>query len=76
MRIVRRRDVVISAANMGGDSDTIAAIAGGLEVGCSQLPKRWVDMIVCAEELEELAVQLADVRSSFDSGFVLGSNQG
>ncbi|WP_244956392.1 ADP-ribosylglycohydrolase family protein [Geobacillus subterraneus] len=61
-------DVVISAANMGGDSDTIAAIAGGLkglEVGYSQLPKRFVETIVCAGELEELAVQLAGVRNSF-----------
>ena len=59
-------DVVISAANMGEDSDTIAAIAGGLkglEVGYRQLPSRFTEKIVCADELEVLAIQLANVRS-------------
>ncbi len=68
-------DVVIAAANMGGDSDTIAAIAGGLkglEVGYSQLPKRFVEAIVCADELEELAVQLMKVRHLFGSGAARG----
>ena len=58
-------DVVISAVNMGGDSDTIAAIAGGLkglEVGYHQLPSRFTEKIVCADELEELAVQLVNIR--------------
>lgn len=70
-------DVVISAANMGGDSDTIAAIAGGLkglEIGYSQLPKRFVEAIVCADELEKLALQLADVRRSFSSSGADGAN--
>ncbi|MED4271921.1 ADP-ribosylglycohydrolase family protein [Geobacillus stearothermophilus] len=58
-------DVVISAVNMGGDSDTIAAIAGGLkglEVGYHQLPSRFTEKIVYADELEELAVQLVNIR--------------
>ncbi|OQP08524.1 ADP-ribosyl-[dinitrogen reductase] hydrolase [Geobacillus sp. 47C-IIb] len=58
-------DIVISAVNMGGDSDTIAAIAGGLkglEVGYHQLPSRFIEKIVCADELEELAVQLVNIR--------------
>lgn len=59
-------DVFISAANMGEDSDAIAAIAGGLkglEVGYRQLPSRFTEKIVCADELEVLAIQLANVRS-------------
>ena len=70
-------DDVISAANMGGDSDTIAAIAGGLkglEIGYSQLPKRFVEAIGCADELEKLALQLADVRRSFSSSGADGAN--
>jgi ADP-ribosyl-[dinitrogen reductase] hydrolase len=58
-------DVVIGAANMGGDSDTIAAIAGGLkgiEVGYSHLPARFIEKILCADLLEELSHQLVEVR--------------
>lgn len=58
-------DVVISATNMGEDSDTIAAIAGGLkglEVGYHQLPSRFTEKILCADELEKLAVQLVNIR--------------
>lgn len=59
-------DVVIEATNMGGDSDTIAAIAGGLkgiEVGHSELPIRFTRKILCSEELEDLAEKLVNIRS-------------
>lgn len=39
-------DAIITATNMGGDSDTIAAITGGLagaKYGLSNIPKKWVD---------------------------------
>ncbi|MGJ8539712.1 ADP-ribosylglycohydrolase family protein [Heyndrickxia coagulans] len=42
-------EVVTGAANMGNDSDTIAAIAGGLkgiEIGFRQIPYRFTDKIV------------------------------
>jgi ADP-ribosyl-[dinitrogen reductase] hydrolase len=58
-------EVVIEATNMGGDSDTIAAIAGGLkgiEVGYSHLPARFIEKILCADLLEELSHQLVEVR--------------
>lgn len=59
-------DVVISATNMGEDSDTVAAIAGGLkglEAGYEQLPRRFVEKIRCGGELENLATQLMHVRN-------------
>ncbi|MGG6433247.1 ADP-ribosylglycohydrolase family protein [Anoxybacillus sp. D401a] len=58
-------DDVISATNMGEDSDTIAAIAGGLkglEIGYHQLPSRFTEKILCADELEKLVVQLVNIR--------------
>ncbi|WP_053360880.1 ADP-ribosylglycohydrolase family protein [Bacillus sp. FJAT-27251] len=51
-------DVVIGAANEGGDSDTIAAIAGGLaglECGFDQLPGEYVQDLLGKEELLEIA---------------------
>lgn len=48
-------EVVVGAANKGHDSDTVAAIAGGLkglEVGCSNLPVRYKAALLCRKELE------------------------
>lgn len=49
------------AANLGGDSDTIGAIAGGLaglDCGFHALPERYVESILVRKELDELAVGL------------------
>lgn len=58
-------DVVIEATNMGGDSDTIAAIAGGLkgiEVGYSNLPSRFTSKILCADTLKDISTKLLNIR--------------
>jgi ADP-ribosyl-[dinitrogen reductase] hydrolase len=58
-------DVVIGAVNMGGDSDTIAAIAGGLkgvEVGYSNLPYKQIDRLLNRRSLEELAEVICEIR--------------
>nr|WP_040712520.1 ADP-ribosylglycohydrolase family protein [Paenibacillus curdlanolyticus] len=48
-------DVVQRAANLGGDSDTIGAIAGGLagmHCGYGQIPKAYADKILIRERLD------------------------
>lgn len=58
-------EVIIGATNMGGDSDTIAAIAGGLkglEVGYEKLPNHYKDKLLDKAKLNELAHQLHEIR--------------
>ena len=59
------RDVVVEATNLGGDSDTIAAIAGGLkgiEVGASNLPREYVKKLKQKDELIDLSNMLFATR--------------
>ncbi|MEH7273684.1 ADP-ribosylglycohydrolase family protein [Neobacillus vireti] len=56
-------DIMIGAVNMGNDSDTIAAIAGGLkglEVGYGRIPYK--DFLLNHKYLEELAEVLFEIR--------------
>ncbi|RUL49870.1 ADP-ribosylglycohydrolase family protein [Lysinibacillus antri] len=58
-------EVVVGATNVGNDSDTVAAIAGGLkgvEVGYEKLPTRYKDILLNRSELEELAEKLQGIR--------------
>ncbi|MGE6487426.1 ADP-ribosylglycohydrolase family protein [Paenisporosarcina sp. NPDC076898] len=58
-------EVVIEAANKGNDSDTIAAIAGGLkglDVGFSQLPKKYTLNLLCERSLDSFAYILFLIR--------------
>lgn len=53
-------DAIVEAANLGGDADTIAAIAGGLAgaiYGYNQLPNRWIQELdpETKKELDRLA---------------------
>ena len=51
------RNCILKAVNLGGDTDTIAAIAGGLAglyYGFDDIPKDWVDSIMRKEWIEEL----------------------
>lgn len=53
----RYRDVVLNAINLGGDTDTIAAIAGGIAgiyYGLDDIPAEWIQSIVKKEELYQL----------------------
>lgn len=50
------RDCVIKAVNLGRDTDTIAAIAGGLAgilYGYDAIPKEWIDSLQQKEMIEE-----------------------
>lgn len=59
------RDAVQRAANLGGDADTIGAIAGGLAgvaCGYAQLPAAYAGKILIREQLDGLAEQLYRLR--------------
>lgn len=51
------KDCVLKAVNLGGDTDTIAAIAGGLAgalYGYDAIPSEWLDTLIKREYIEEL----------------------
>ena len=54
------KECVLKAVNLGGDTDTIAAVAGGLAgimygVGGEKgIPKKWINRIVKHNEIKEL----------------------
>lgn len=54
------RDCVLMAVNLGGDTDTIAAIAGGLAGilygigGNNGIPEEWIDQIAKKKEIKDL----------------------
>ena len=51
------KDCVLKAVNLGDDTDTIAAIAGGLAgalYGYENIPKEWRDTLIKREYIEEL----------------------
>lgn len=48
-------DVVLAAVNLGGDTDTIAAIAGGMAgsfYGVESIPDRWIQILAQKEQLK------------------------
>lgn len=58
-------EVVVGATNMGGDSDTIAAIAGGLkgiEVGFSKIPEKFSRRLILWNSLRDYAEILYEIR--------------
>ena len=55
------RDAVLTAVNLGGDTDTIGAVAGGLAgiyYGYSAIPESWVKKIARIDEIIELSERL------------------
>lgn len=57
-------DVVIGAANEGDDSDTVAAIAGGLaglDCGYGRLPKEFYEVLLVKDELTYISNQLEQI---------------
>lgn len=55
---------IVNAVNMGGDTDTIGAIAGavvGARFGAHQLPDRWLDELEQVNELRRLGQELTDL---------------
>lgn len=58
------RDCVLKAVNLGGDTDTIAAIAGGLAgalYGYDAIPKEWLDTLLRHDYIEQLCERAAAV---------------
>jgi ADP-ribosylglycohydrolase len=56
------RDCVLKAANLGEDTDTVAAIAGGLAgalYGMEGIPARWLDTLIRREFIEEMCDRAA-----------------
>jgi ADP-ribosylglycohydrolase len=61
-------EALIMAASSGGDTDTIASIAGslfGASYGASWIPKRWLKSLEQKERIESAARALYDLFNSF-----------
>lgn len=62
MRGTSFEETVLMAANLGGDADTVAAIAGqlaGAFYGRSSIPSHWLERLAMRDEIERLAAALA-----------------
>lgn len=56
-------DIVLGAVNLGGDTDTIAALAGGLAgvyLGIEKIPNRWIQIVLRKNEIKELVEKFWD----------------
>jgi ADP-ribosyl-[dinitrogen reductase] hydrolase len=61
-------DVVLSAVNLGGDTDTIGSIAGGLAgmiYGLESLPEDWLEALSRKDDIIDLAERFAKSLSDF-----------
>ena len=57
------RDCVLKAANLGEDTDTVAAIAGGLAgalYGMEGIPAKWLDTLIRRDFIEEMCDRAAE----------------
>ena len=64
-------DVVQTAANLGYDSDTVAAIAGGLAglaCGFDALPEQYVTALLISDELDDISLRLRELRRKLADG--------
>jgi ADP-ribosyl-[dinitrogen reductase] hydrolase len=55
------RDCVLKAANLGHDTDTVAAIAGGMSAiyyGFESIPKEWTGQMVKKDKIDGLVEKL------------------
>ena len=62
MRYDNYRDTVLGAVNLGGDTDTIAALAGGLAgiiYGTKQIPEEWISILARKDDIIDLAARFA-----------------
>jgi ADP-ribosyl-[dinitrogen reductase] hydrolase len=56
-------ETVLKAVNLGEDTDTTGAIAGGLAgiyYGIKNIPKKWIDTLVKSNDIKNLAERLSD----------------
>jgi ADP-ribosyl-[dinitrogen reductase] hydrolase len=59
------RDAVLTAANLGDDADTVAAVAGQLAgslYGAAGIPAAWIERLVWSERIRALGAALYDGR--------------
>ena len=52
------KDAVLKAVNLGGDTDTTAAVAGGMAgliYGCETIPEKWLIVLAKRKEIQDLA---------------------
>lgn len=66
-------DAIVEAVMLGGDTDTIAAVAGaiaGARFGASELPDRWLQAIDETAEIRELGQQLDTMEISLPESIV------
>lgn len=59
------KSCVVKAVNLGDDTDTVGAVAGGLAgiyYGAADIPKEWMDMIARRQYIEALCRALDDKR--------------
>ncbi|MFC7216037.1 ADP-ribosylglycohydrolase family protein [Saliphagus sp. GCM10025334] len=57
-------EAIVDAVMMGGDADTIGAVAGaipGARFGVEALPDRWTETLSARSELESLGLQLLEI---------------
>jgi ADP-ribosyl-[dinitrogen reductase] hydrolase len=55
-------ETVLKAVNLGEDTDTTAAIAGGLAgmyYGIENIPQKWIDKVVRSNDIKDLAERLS-----------------
>jgi ADP-ribosyl-[dinitrogen reductase] hydrolase len=55
-------ETVLKAVNLGGDTDTTAAIAGGLAgiyYGIENIPQKWIENLVRTNDIKDLAERLS-----------------
>ncbi len=61
------RDAVLTAANLGDDADTTAAVCGqlaGAHYGASAIPPEWREMLAMRDEIEAMADALREASTS------------
>lgn len=57
------RDTVLQAVNLGEDTDTVAALAGGLAgilYGRNQIPEEWTSVLARKEDIMDLALRFSN----------------
>jgi ADP-ribosyl-[dinitrogen reductase] hydrolase len=57
--------VLVSLVNLGGETDTMAAVGGGvagLRSGSKKLPSRWLDALLERQRIEEAGLRLSALR--------------
>ena len=58
---VNYKDAVLKAVNLGGDTDTTAAVTGGLAgllYGKDTMPKPWIRKLARTKDIDDLAIRL------------------